>query len=54
MRQNDASEANRRTRMREAIGQRKLEDEWNRFLRELRSGAYVEYRLDADASTPAG
>ncbi|HET8819446.1 MAG TPA: peptidylprolyl isomerase [Xanthomonadaceae bacterium] len=49
MRQNDASEANRRARMRETIGQRKLEDEWNRFLRELRSGAYVEYRLDAGA-----
>ena len=53
MRQNDASEANQRARIRETIGQRKLEDEWNRFLRELRSGAYVEYRIDGVASSTA-
>lgn len=54
MRQSDASEANRRAAVRETIGQRKLEDEWNRFLLELRSGAYVEYRLDANADTTGG
>ena len=31
--------------MREAIGQRKLEDEYDRFLREMRGEAYVELRL---------
>ena len=51
MRQNDASEANRRAQVRETIGRRKLEDEWNRFLREMRSGAYVEFRLDPTPTT---
>ena len=53
MRQSDASEANRRAQVRETIGRRKLEDEWNRFLRDMRGEAYVEYRLDGDA-TPNG
>ena len=50
MRQNDASEANRRAQVRETIGRRKLEDEWNRFLRDMRGEAYVEYRLDPNAT----
>ena len=50
MRQNDASEANRRALVRETIGRRKLEDEWNRFLRDMRGEAYVEYRLDPNAA----
>ena len=53
MRQTDASEANRRAQVRETIGRRKLEDEWNRFLRNMRGEAYVEYRIDGIAA-PAG
>jgi peptidyl-prolyl cis-trans isomerase SurA len=33
-----------RSQMREAIGRRKLEDEYNRFLREMRGEAFVELR----------
>lgn len=51
MRQTDATEANRRAQVRETIGRRKLEDEWNRFLRDMRGEAYVEYRLDPNATT---
>ena len=43
-RQTDVGAENRRNQMREMIGQRKLEDEWNRFLREMRSEAYVDIR----------
>src|SRR3546814_3786290 len=39
-RQTDVTDDNRRAKMRERIGQRKLEDEWNRFLREMRGDAY--------------
>ena len=53
MRQNDASETNRRAQVRETIGRRKLEDEWNRFLRDMRGEAYVEYRIDGTGD-PAG
>jgi len=45
MRRIDASEENRRSVVRETIGRRKLEDEWNRFLREMRGEAFVEYRI---------
>src|SRR5690606_23663072 len=43
---------NRRQQVREAIGQRKLEEQWDRFLREMRGEAYVDLRLgnDADAA----
>ena len=51
-RQVTAADENRRTAMRETIGQRKLEDEWNRFLRELRGEAYVDIRGSAAAGTP--
>ena len=47
---------NRRTQMRETIGRRKLEDEYNRFLREMRGEAFVEFRnqaAEAPVSTPA-
>jgi peptidyl-prolyl cis-trans isomerase SurA len=54
VRQTDASELNRRAAARDRIGQRKLEDEWNRFLRELRGAAYVESRLDGTADAGAG
>jgi len=37
-------DTSKRTAMREAIGRRKLEDEYSRFLREMRGEAFVEYR----------
>jgi peptidyl-prolyl cis-trans isomerase SurA len=36
---------NRRGQIRESIGQRKLEDEWNRFLREIRGEAFIDIRV---------
>lgn len=39
----------RRAQMRETIGRRKLEDEYNRFLRETRGEAYVSIRTGAGA-----
>lgn len=48
-RQNDATEDNRRAQVRETIGRRKLEDEWARFLRDMRGEAFVEIRLDGVA-----
>jgi peptidyl-prolyl cis-trans isomerase SurA len=54
VRQSDSGEINRRAAARERIGQRKLEEEWNRFLRELRGQAYVDMRLDGAASADAG
>jgi peptidyl-prolyl cis-trans isomerase SurA len=44
-RQADATDLNRRAQVRAGIGQRKLEEEWNRFLRELRGQAFVDFRL---------
>lgn len=44
-RQADAADLNRRTQVRASIGQRKLEEEWSRFLRELRGQAFVDFRL---------
>lgn len=41
---------NRRTQMREAIGRRKLEEEYNRFLHEMRGEAFVEFRNQAKAA----
>ncbi len=43
-RQTDVTDATQRAQVREMIGRRKLEDEYNRFLRELRSEAYVNFR----------
>lgn len=43
-RQAAAGDDMRRAQVREMIGQRKLEDEWNRYLRELRGEAYVDLR----------
>ncbi|WP_058835449.1 peptidylprolyl isomerase [Luteimonas abyssi] len=54
-RQTAASDENRRAQVREAIGQRKLEDEWNRFLREIRGEAYVDVRNgDSDPAATGG
>ena len=44
-RQVNATDENRRSQIRESIGQRKLEDEWNRFLREMRGEAFIEIRV---------
>jgi peptidyl-prolyl cis-trans isomerase SurA len=68
-RQADVGNENRRAQVRESIGQRKLEDEWTRFQREMRGEAYVDIRAgdranpnqttpapgaDATATKPAG
>ncbi len=51
-RQINATDENRRAEIRESIGQRKLEDEWNRFLRELRGEAFIDIRIgNADGKT---
>lgn len=57
-RQTNATDKNRRAQIGETIGRRKLEDDWGRFLRELRGEAYVDLRVgkpaaDAPATTPA-
>jgi len=44
-RQTVAADENRRQAVRESIGQRKLEEQWERFLRELRGEAFVDIRL---------
>jgi peptidyl-prolyl cis-trans isomerase SurA len=51
-RQTNVGDDNRRNQVAETIGRRKLEDEWNRFLRELRGEAYVDLRVgpQTDAS----
>ncbi|MFL7978278.1 peptidylprolyl isomerase, partial [Xanthomonas vasicola] len=43
-RQTDVSAENQRAQVRETIGRRKLEEEYNRYLQELRGEAYVSYR----------
>jgi peptidyl-prolyl cis-trans isomerase SurA len=53
-RQAPAKDDTRRQQVREAIGQRKLEEQWDRFLREMRGEAFVDIRLGDDAAaTPA-
>jgi peptidyl-prolyl cis-trans isomerase SurA len=49
-RQTDVTDDNRRAQMRERIGQRKLEDEWNRYLREMRGEAFVDIRTGTPAA----
>ncbi|MGN6113430.1 MAG: peptidylprolyl isomerase [Luteimonas sp.] len=48
-----AADASRRQAVREAIGQRKLDEQWDRFLREMRGEAYVDIRLGQDAAMAA-
>ncbi len=43
-RQSDATNATQRAQVRETIGRRKLEEEYNRYLQELRGEAYVNVR----------
>ena len=45
-READVGDDNQRAQVRETIGRRKLEDEWNRFLREIRGEAFVDFRGD--------
>lgn len=57
-RQSDVGDKNRRAQVQETIGRRKMEDEWNRFLREMRGEAFVDVRVGkaaeaAPAATPA-
>jgi len=49
-RQTNAGDDNRKAQIRETIGRRKLEDEYNRFLREMRGDAYVDIRAGAAAT----
>ncbi len=49
VRQSDVGDASERDQVRETIGRRKLEDEWNRFLREMRGEAFVDFRTGAAA-----
>lgn len=44
-RQSNVTDDNRRSQIRESIGQRKLEDEWSRFLREMRGEAFIDIRI---------
>lgn len=57
-RQTDVTSANQRAQVRETIGRRKLEDEYNRYLQELRGEAYVDLRNsksgDKAAATDGG
>ncbi len=50
-RQADVSDENRRAQARETIGQRKLEEEWNRYQRDLRNEAFVDIRTGNAASS---
>ena len=53
-RQTDVTNANQRAQVRETIGRRKLEDEYNRFLQELRGEAFVDFRTGANAAPASG
>ena len=52
-RQVASGDETRRAQVRDTIGRRKLEDEWNRFLREMRGEAYVDVRGAQAAAAPA-
>ncbi|KRG41089.1 molecular chaperone SurA [Stenotrophomonas pictorum JCM 9942] len=52
-RQTDVTDDNKRAQIRETIGRRKLEDEYNRFLQELRGEAYVSFRSGDRAENTA-
>ena len=59
-RQTDVGNDNKRAQLRDTIGRRKLEEEYNRFLQEMRGEAYVSFRSgdrtddNASASPAAG
>lgn len=52
-RQTDVSSANQRNQVREVIGRRKAEEEYNRFLQEMRGEAYVSFRSGDRAENAA-
>jgi peptidyl-prolyl cis-trans isomerase SurA len=54
-RESNVGDSNRRAQIQETIGRRKLEDEWNRYLREMRGEAFVDVRVGkaAEPATPA-
>ena len=52
-RQTDLTSENRRAQVRETIGRRKLEEEFNRYLQEMRGEAYVVFR-SGDRAAEAG
>ncbi len=52
-RQTDVGVDNQRAQIRETIGRRKLEEEYNRFLQELRGEAYVSFRSGDRAENTA-
>ncbi|QSX76616.1 peptidylprolyl isomerase [Lysobacter arenosi] len=54
-RETNVGDSNRRAQIQETIGRRKLEDEWNRYLREMRGEAFVDVRVGkaAEPATPA-
>ena len=52
-RQTDVGVDNQRAQIRETIGRRKLEEEYNRFLSELRGEAYVSFRSGDRAESTA-
>lgn len=57
VREQDVTEQVRREQAREAVSARKAEDEYERFLRQLRDEAFIDNRLApaaAPAATPAG
>ena len=54
-RQANATDENRRSQVREAIGQRKLEESWSRYLQQLRGEAFVDiHPADGGAASPNG
>ncbi len=52
-RQTDVTSENKRAQVRETIGRRKLEEEYNRYLQELRGEAYVSFRSGDRAENTA-
>ncbi len=52
-RDTDMGNQNQRAQVRETIGRRKLEDEYNRFLQEMRGEAYVSFRTGDRAEDSA-
>ena len=53
-RQSDVSGATQRAQVRETIGRRKLEEEYNRYLQELRGEAYVDVRAGKAPAASGG
>ena len=48
-RERDATDELRRQRARQVIGERRMQEEYEIWLRRLRDEAYIEYRLSEDA-----